>query len=75
MRAQPELLQLSQTAFDPLRQITATHGLETIAARPGDSGPTPLFLEMISDPAVDIRVQTELVWALEKLRIPGPCQP
>ena len=66
LRARPSLLAVLQTAHDPILQAAAAKGLGRIAAMTGDSGPTPLFLEMISDPAVDIRVRTELVWALGK---------
>ena len=66
LRARPSLLAVLQAAHDPALAVAAAKGLGRIAAMTGDSGPTPLFLEMISDPAVDIRVKTELVWALGK---------
>jgi hypothetical protein len=66
LRAQPHLLRVLQTASDPLLQAAAATGLGRIAATTGDSSPTPLFLDMISNPTIDIRVKTELVWALGK---------
>lgn len=62
----PHLLEVLQTQTDPLLQTAAATGLGKIAATTGDSQPTPLFLEMVTDPTVDIRVKTALVWALGK---------
>ena len=66
LRAQATLLQVLQTATDPLLQAAAASGLGRIAGTTGDSSPTPLFLEMVASPTVDIQVKTELVWALGK---------
>ena len=62
----PHLLKVLQTRKDPLLQTAAAIGLGKIAAMTGDSQPTQLFLDMISDPTVDLRVKTALVWALGK---------
>jgi len=66
LHARPYLLQLLRTAECPIIQAAAAKGLGRIAALTGDSSPTPLFLDIIQNPEVDIRVKTELVWALGK---------
>jgi len=66
LRGRPYLLNVLQHREDPLLQTAAASGLGKIAAATGDSQPTPLFLELVTDPTVDIRVKTALVWALGK---------
>ena len=66
LHARPYLLHLLRTAECPIIQAAAAKGLGRIAALTGDSSPTPLFLDIIQNPEVDIRVKTELVWALGK---------
>ncbi len=64
--SQHYLLPLLRRASDPLLQTAAAKGLGRVAAMTGDSQQTPLFLSMVVDSNVDIRVKTELVWAIGK---------
>ena len=66
LRAQVHLLRIVQDSSDPQLQAAAAKGLGTIAAATGNSQQTPLFMKMVADPSIDIRVRTQLVWALGK---------
>ena len=66
LRGRPYLLNVLQQRADPQLQTAAAAGLGKIAAATGDSQPTPLFLQLVTDPTVDVRVKTALVWALGK---------
>ena len=66
LRAQPHLLPLVQDRSDPGLQVAAAKGLGRIAATTGNSQQTPLYLKMILDTTLDIRVRTQLIWALGK---------
>lgn len=66
LKARPHLQHLLQEHPNPLVKAAAAQGLGRIAAQTGDSGLTPLFLKIIQDPHEDIRVKTEVVWALGK---------
>lgn len=66
LRGRPYLLKVLQKRADPQLQTAAAAGLGKIAAATGDSQPTPLFLELVTDPTVDVQVKTALVWALGK---------
>ncbi len=66
LRAKPLLRGILREDPDPLNRAAAATGLGRIAAHSGDSGLTPLFLEIIQDPSTDTRVKTEVVWALGK---------
>ncbi len=66
LQGQKHLLSILQDGSSPSLQVSAAKGLGRIAAATGNSQQTPLFLEMVKDPMVDLRVRTELVWALGK---------
>ncbi len=66
LRAQPHLLPVVQDRSDPLLQVAAAKGLGRIAAATGNSQQTPLYLKMVADSTIDIRVRTQLAWALGK---------
>ena len=66
LRAQPHLLPIVQDRSNPQLQVAAAKGLGRIAAASGNSQQTPLYLKMVSDSTLDIRVRTQLVWALGK---------
>ncbi len=66
LRAQAHLLPLVQDRSDPHRQAAAAKGLGRIAAATGNSQYTPLYLKMVADSTIDMRVRTQLVWALGK---------
>ena len=66
LRAQSHLLPILQNSSDPPLQTAAAKGLGRIAAATGNSQHTPLYVKMVADSTLDIRVRTELVWALGK---------
>jgi HEAT repeat protein len=66
IRAQPHLLHVVQDRSNPQLQAAAAKGLGRIAAATGNSQQTPLYLNMVADSTIDIRVRTQLVWALGK---------
>jgi len=66
LRAQTHLLPIVQDGSDPQLQAAAAKGLGRIAAATGNSQHTPLYMKMVADSSLDIRVRTELVWALGK---------
>ena len=66
LRAQSHLLPIVQDRSDPQLQAAAAKGLGRIAAATGNSQQTPLYLKMVADSNIDIRVRTQLAWALGK---------
>ena len=66
LRAQSHLLHIVQDRSNPQLQAAAAKGLGRIAAATGNSGQTPLYLKMVTDSTIDIRVRIELSWALGK---------
>jgi HEAT repeat protein len=55
-----------QDRSDPQLQAAAAKGLGRIAAATGNSQQTPLYIKMVADSNIDIRVRTQLAWALGK---------
>ena len=66
LRAQSHLLALVPDSANPQLQVAAAKGLGRIAAATGNSQYTPLYMKMVADVTVDMRVRTQLVWALGK---------
>jgi len=66
LRAQSHLLPILQDGSDLQLQTAAAKGLGMIAAATGNSQHTLLYMKMVADSTLDIRVRTELVWALGK---------
>jgi hypothetical protein len=66
LRAQSHLLPIVQDRSNPQLQAAAAKGLGRIAAATGNSQQTPLYIKMVADPNIDIRVRTQLAWALGK---------
>jgi len=66
LRAQSHLLPIVQDRSDPELQAAAAKGLGRIAAATGNSQQTPLYIKMVADSNIDIRVRTQLAWALGK---------
>ena len=66
LRAQPHLLPILEDRSNPPLQEAAAKGLGRIAAATGNSQQTLLYMEMVADSTVDIRVRTQLAWALGK---------
>ena len=66
LRAQAHLLPIVQDRSDPQLQAAAAKGLGRIAAATGNSQQTPLYIKMVEDTNIDIRVRTQLAWALGK---------
>jgi HEAT repeat protein len=66
LRAQKHLLPLLQDRSDPKLQAAAAKGLGRIAAATGNSQHTPLYMKMVSDMTLDLRVRTQLAWVLGK---------
>lgn len=66
LRAQKHLLPLLQDRADPQLQAAAAKGLGRIAASTGNSEQTPLYMKMVADATLDLRVRTQLAWALGK---------
>ncbi len=63
----PILIDMLKNAKDPELQAAAAKGLGQVGALHGDSRIIPPLLEMLDAPGIDIRVQTEIAWALGKL--------
>ena len=66
LRAQKDLISILQDRSNSTLQEAAAKGLGRIAAATGNSQQTPLYLKMVIDESLDIRVRTQLVWALGK---------
>ena len=66
MKAQPYLLPILQDGSNLVLQVAAAKGLGRIAAATGNSQQTPLYMKMVADTTLDIRIRTELAWALGK---------
>ena len=66
LRAQKHLLPLLQDRSDPQLQAAAAKGLGRIAAATGNSQQTPLYMNMVADTTLDLRVRTQLAWILGK---------
>jgi hypothetical protein len=63
----PILIDMLKNSKDPALQAAAAKGLGQVGALHGDSRIIPPLLEMLDAPGIDIRVQTEIAWALGKL--------
>ena len=63
----PILIDILQTSKDPELQAAAAKGLGHVGGLHGDPRIIPPLLQMLDAPGVDIRVQTEIAWALGKL--------
>jgi hypothetical protein len=66
LQAQKHLLPILKDRSNPQLQEAAAKGLGRIAAATGNSQQTPLYMKMVADSTIDIRVRTQLVWALGK---------
>jgi len=63
----PILINMLKTSKDPELQAAAAKGLGQVGGLHGDPSIIPPLLEMLDAPGIDIRVQTEIAWALGKL--------
>jgi len=63
----PLLIEIMKTSKQPEIQAAAAKGLGQVGGLHGDSRIIPPLLEMLDKPGIDIRVQTEVAWALGKL--------
>ncbi len=66
IQAQKHLLPILQDPSNPSLQAAAAKGLGRIAAATGNSEHTPLYMKMVADTTLDLRVRTQLAWALGK---------
>ena len=65
-QARPYLISLLKTSESPDIQAAAAKGLGQVGAMTGDTSATPLLLEVLTTPGMDMTVQTEIVWSLGK---------
>ncbi len=65
-QAQEPLITLLQTHPDEKMQAAAAQSLGRIGAATGDTSLTPLYIELLKKPGLDIQVKTEIVWAIGK---------
>lgn len=63
----PILIEMLKLAKDAELQAAAAKGLAQVGSVHGDARIIPPLLEMLDAPGIDIRVQTEIAWALGKL--------
>lgn len=63
----PLLIDILKTSKDPELQAAAAKGLGHVGGLHGDPSIIPPLLQMLDAPGIDIRVQTEIAWALGKL--------
>jgi HEAT repeats len=63
----PILIDMLKHSKDPELQAAAAKGLGQVGGVHGDSRIIVPLLEMLDAPGIDIRVQTEIAWALGKL--------
>ncbi len=63
----PILIDILKTSKDPELQAAAAKGLGHVGSLHGDPSIIPPLLQMLDAPGIDIRVQTEIAWALGKL--------
>lgn len=63
----PILIDMLKNSKDPELQAAAAKGLGQVGGLHGDPRIIPPLLEMLDAPGIDIRVQTEIAWALGKL--------
>lgn len=63
----PILIDMLKNSQDPELQAAAAKGLGQVGGLHGDARIIPPLLEMLDAPGIDIRVQTEIAWALGKL--------
>lgn len=63
----PILIEMLKNSKDPELQAAAAKGLGQVGGLHGDPRIIPPLLEMLDAPGIDIRVQTEIAWALGKL--------
>jgi len=71
----PILIDMLKTSKDPELQAAAAKGLGQVGSVHGDARIIPPLLEMLDAPGIDIRVQTEIAWALGKLPDKRSVQP
>ncbi len=65
-QAQEPLITLLQTHPNEKMQAAAAQSLGRIGAATGDTRLTPLYIELLRKPGLDIQVKTEIVWAIGK---------
>ncbi len=65
-QARTHLLELLQTSHRSEVQAAAAYGLGLVGALTGNTSSTPHLLKILTTPGVDLRIQTEVVWALGK---------
>ncbi|MFM8552077.1 MAG: HEAT repeat domain-containing protein [Nitrospiraceae bacterium] len=63
----PILIDILKTSKDPELQAAAAKGLGHVGGLLGDPSIIPPLLQMLDVPGIDVRVQTEIAWALGKL--------
>ncbi|MDH4188311.1 MAG: HEAT repeat domain-containing protein, partial [Nitrospira sp.] len=63
----PILANILKTSNQPELQAAAAKGLGTLGGLHGDGSVVDPLLSMLEAPGIDIRVQTEIVWALGKI--------
>lgn len=63
----PLLIDILKTSKDPDLQAAAAKGLGHVGGLHGDPSIIPPLLQMLDAPGIDVRVQTEIAWALGKL--------
>ncbi len=63
----PILIDILKTSKDPELQAAAAKGLGHVGSLHGDPSIVAPLLQMLDAPGIDIRVQTEIAWALGKL--------
>jgi hypothetical protein len=63
----PILIDMLKHSKDPELQAAAAKGLGHVGSLHGDPQIIPPLLEMLDAPGIDVRVQTEIAWALGKL--------
>ena len=63
----PILVDMLKNSTDPELQIAAAKGLGQVGGLHGDASVIPPLLDMLFKPGVDMRVRTEVVWAIGKV--------
>lgn len=65
-KAQKPLISILKSHPDMNMQAAAAQSLGRIGAATGDTSLTPLYLELLRKPGLNIQVKTEIVWAIGK---------
>jgi HEAT repeats/PBS lyase HEAT-like repeat len=63
----PILVDMMKNSNDPELQAAAAKGLGQVGGLHGDASVIPPLLDMLFKPGVDMRVRTEVVWAIGKV--------